>query len=54
MVQTEFKFFTLKIAPEFHQKIKEFCVKEKISMRDFAMESFNNLFALKEKDTEKG
>lgn len=51
--QQDFKYFTIKIKPEFHQEIKEFCVKEGITMRDFAIQCFEYGFALKEKN-EKG
>jgi hypothetical protein len=40
-VQQGFKYFTIKIEPDLHQKIKEFCVKRGITMREFALQSFD-------------
>lgn len=48
--QQGFKYFTIKIKPEFHQDIKEYCVKEGMTMRDFAIQSFEMRFAVKDKD----
>lgn len=45
-----FKFLTIKLPSDFHTKIKEFCVRKEISMKDFAVTAFNDLMQKTEKN----
>ena len=48
-----FKFLTLRISGEFHSKVKEFCARHNISMKQFSVEAFNDKMNAIEKKVNK-